>query len=265
MKFAVIIISLLSVICFAQQPNSSRQLDQLMSQWLDIESQKGRLQSEWNVRKTELERRLDLLDVEQDTLKETLAAGNKSTSEVDERRLTLLKSQNELESAQALLESQLQQTITLAQSLQPRLPPPIQAEWQEKLPALSNPGLNTSEKLEKLLGLFKLVEEFNDRVALHRSTLQVSGADNKPLELFVTQIYLGAAQAWYVSDDGSAYGYGRATPLGWQWWHGDAATAELGRELQPQSILSVRNMLENPTAAKLVALPVKAEKGVQLP
>lgn len=262
MKFAVLITFLLPLVCVSQQLDTSRQLDGLMGKWIDLESQKGRLQSEWSVRKADLEHRLSLLEIEQATLKEALAEGNKSTSEVDEQRLTLLKTQDKLESEQSLMNVQLQKAIELAQSLQSRLPPPIQAQWQERLPYLAQSDLNTSEKLEKLLGLFKLVEEFDDRIALHSSTLEIPGVANEARLVFVTQIYLGASQGWYVNEDGSVYGYGRATPLGWKWWHGDEASTELGGSLDVSTLLKTRAILENPTAASFVSLPIKITKGM---
>lgn len=262
MKFAVLVIFLLPVMCLSEPLDISKQLDGLMGKWIDIESQKGRLQSEWNIRKADLERRLSLLDLEQSVLKEALAEGNKSTNEVDAQRLTLLKAQDRLESEQSLMNSQLQKALELAQSLQARLPPPLQTQWQERLPYLSQSELNTSEKLEKLLGLLKLVEELDDRVALHRSTLEIPSETDETRLLFVTQIYLGISQGWYVNDDGSAYGYGRSTPLGWKWWHGDEASAELGRKLDVSSLLKSRAILENPTSASFVSLPIKITKGI---
>lgn len=262
MKFAVLITFLLPLVCVSQPLDTIKQLDGLMGKWIDLESQKGRLQSEWSVRKADLEHRLSLLNIEQTTLKEALAEGNKSTSEVDEQRLALLKTQDRLESEQSQMNAQLQKSIAQAQSLQSRLPPPIQAQWQERLPYLAQADLNTSEKLEKLLGLFKLVEEFDDRIALHKSTLEIPSGANETRAVFVTQIYLGASQGWYVNEDGSAYGYGRATPLGWKWWHGAEATTELGGNLDVSALLKTRAILENPTSASFVSLPIKTTKGM---
>lgn len=262
MKFVVLVTLFLPLVCVSQPLETSKQLDILVGKWINLESQKGHLQSEWNVRKTDLEHRLSLLDVEQAALKEALAEGNKSTSEVDEQRLTLLKTQDKLESEQSLMNSQLQKAIELAQSLQAKLPPPLQTQWQERLPYLAQSDLSTSEKLEKLLGLFKLVEEFDDRVALHRATLEIPGEGDEVRLLFVTQIYLGVSQGWYVNDDGSIYGYGRATPLGWKWWHGNDASAELGGNLDVSTLLKTRAILENPTSASFVSLPIKITKGI---
>lgn len=230
----------------------------LMSRWIDLESQKGRLQSEWNSRKAELNQRLELYQIEQETLQDVLAQTDQSASEVDERRLALLDIQEKLESEQALLQSQLEEATAMALTLHPRLPPPLREQWQDKLPLLNHEGVSGSEKLEGILGLFKLVEEFNQRIAMHRTTMTVPSTDGQAAKL-VTQIYLGAGQGWYVSDDGNHYGYGRAAADGWRWWHMDEASAQLERNLDPEDLLQAVAMLENPTTAGFLALPVKLE------
>jgi hypothetical protein len=258
MKFSLWVMILLPLVSVAQTNNpSSNSLDQLMTQWLDIESQKGRMQSEWSLRKAELTRRLSLLDIERDALNDVIAQGNKVTSDVDQRRLSLLKVQDELEVEQTRTDAQLKQVVQTIQTLNPKLPPPLQDQWNEKLPLLLQGGSGNSEKLERLLSMFLLVNEFDKRIAIHRSTMSIANADDQQQALLVTQIYLGASQGWYVSDDGSAYGYGRATSLGWHWWHGEEASTELGRELDPKTLLKVRAILENPTTATFVSLPIK--------
>ena len=257
MKLLIWIILFIPFLSFAEPITSDDTPDQLMSKWLDLESQKGRLQSQWHSRKSELERRLELFAIEKDALKAVLEQTSEATSEVDQRRLSLLTVQDELEREQIFVESQIQETGKLAQRLLPRLPPPLQTEWREKMPLLTQEGIGNSEKLERLLGMFKLVEEFDNRVALHRSTMALPGLSGEEHLILVTQIYLGTGQGWYVSDDGNEFGYGRATTLGWNWWHGNKASEELGRELSPQTILKVRAVLENPTTAKFLSLPIK--------
>jgi hypothetical protein len=197
------------------------------------------------------------MNTEQGALKEVISQESKATSDVDQRRLSLLKTQDQLEQEQAEVDRQIQTATAQVQSLKIKLPPPLQAEWEEKLPLLSQKGVSNSEKLERLLGLFKLVEEFNNRIALNRSTMKLPGNNNETHNILVTQVYLGTSQGWYVSDDGATYGYGRATNLGWKWWHQQDASTELGRELNPKTLLELRSVLENPTTAKFVSLPIK--------
>lgn len=232
-------------------------VDKLVDDWLNLEIQKGHLQSNWNLRQDELERRLALLEVEKSNLKELLAKSNKAVSDLDQQRLELLESQERLEREQQSLDTTLNKLIKQAQALHRRLPPPLFGEWEEKFPLLLQEGVGNSEKLERLLALFKLVEEFNNRVALHQGTLDIPEQGSEARRILVSQIYLGASQGWYVSNDGKSYGYGRATQLGWTWWHGADADNELGKRLNPDLLLKAKAMLENPTSAEFVALPVK--------
>ncbi len=248
---------ILLVVCpLSALAQTSPGLDKLVDDWLNLEIQKGHLQSTWNLRRADLEQRLSLLDTEHNSLTELLAKRSEISSDVDQRRLTLLETQDRLEKEQQSLDAQLQETLQLAQALHTRLPPPLRAEWQEKFPLLQEDGVKTSEKLERLLGLFKLAEDFNDRVALHSGTLDIPDGTGVR-KILVSQIYLGITQGWYISQDGKTYGYGRATPLGWQWWHGPEADIELGHRLDPALLLKARAILENPTTAEFIALPVK--------
>lgn len=231
--------------------------EQLMGQWLNLEAQKGALQSNWARSRDNLDQRLALLEVEQRRLKEILSQRVVATTDVDQRRLALLQTQEKLEQEQAALGTQLTHYVQRAGLLHPRLPPPLNAQWSEKLAAVSQPSANLSERLELLLSLFKQVDEFNSRVALHIGAMDIPDANSQPRALLTSQIYLGVSQGWYVSDDGRAFGFGRPTSTGWKWWHGQDAERELGRPLNAEAIVRVKKILENPTTAEFVTLPVK--------
>ncbi len=231
-----------------------------MARWLDLESQKGKLQSEWRDRETMLSRRLELLQVEADAITKALTQSRTSTSEVDARRQALSEEQTELEREQKRLGEQLADAIQRMQRLQPRLPPPLQAEWSEKLELASRDDASNSQKLEKLLSLYQLLNEFNGRVAYHKTAMQIPGGKDGS-QIMVAQIYLGLAQGWYVSDDGKLTGFGRPTEQGWQWWQGEDAVRILSRNLDASALLKVKTMLEMPATADYVPLPVVVNPG----
>jgi len=236
---------------------STNKSTQLMDDWLNLEIQKGQLQSSWNQREQDLEQRLSLLDIELRRLNEVAAQRVEAASDVDQKRSELLQKQEALEQDQSLMAEQLKKTHLRIKNLMPRLPPPLQSEWQAQIDLAGEESASNSEKLERLLTLFKMAEEFDGRVALHRGELNLDASSNKEIVVQVNQIYLGLSQGWYISDDGKLYGYGRATPQGWQWWHGAAADAELGKTLHAAQINQVYRILQNPTTADFVALPVK--------
>jgi hypothetical protein len=239
----------------ADTGNSS---EKLMDDWLNLEIQKGQLQSSWSQREQDLDQHLALLEIESERLKEVLTRRTEISDDVDERRSALLQQQEQLEQEQSDLKTQLEIAWRGVKALHPRLPPPLHSEWQTQLDKIIPDALNNSEMLERLLALFKMLEEFDERIALHRGVIQSPVAGNTDgAVMLVNQIYLGVSQGWYVSDDGETYGYGRATPLGWKWWHGVESEQELGESLNPETIAQVRRILENPTIADFVALPVK--------
>lgn len=238
---------------------SKANTDELMQQWIKLESQKGKLQTEWAERKAELERRQQLLVAEQNSLQEVLSQTAESSSDTDQRRKTLLTDQQRLEQEQALMAEQVNKAIASLQSIQFRLPPPLASEVDSKMKSFQS-DLSASEKLERLLSIYKLMNEFDQRVAINKATIElpVSGQE-ATRSIRVTQVYLGLTQGWYLSEDASEYGYGRATALGWKWWSNQEAESELGQELDPQEIKTLISIMDNPALADLVSLPVKLE------
>lgn len=87
--------------------------------------------------------------------------------------------------------------------------------------------------------------------------MEVSTKDAEIKNMRVTQIYLGVSQGWYVSDDGQYFGYGRPDLKSWTWWHNESASKELGKKLNPQDLLELVNVINNPTTASFIRLPIK--------
>lgn len=238
---------------------SEANTEELMQKWIKLESQKGNLQIEWAERKAELERRQQLLVAEQSSINEVLSQTAQSSSDTDQRRKALLTDQEGLEKEQTLMTEQVNKAILTLQSIQFRLPPPLSSEVDSKTKSLQS-ELTASEKLERLLSIYKLINEFDQRVAINKATIELPVPGQEATRsIRVTQVYLGLTQGWYISEDASEYGYGRATALGWKWWNKQDADNELDQELDPQEIKTLISITENPALAELVSLPVKLE------
>ncbi len=238
---------------------SQADTDELMQKWIKLESQKGKLQTEWAERKVELERRQQLLVAEQSSINEVLSQTAESRSDTDQRRKALLTDQERLEQEQSAMAEQVNKAIASIQSIQFRLPPPLATEVDSKMKSLQS-DLTGSEKLERLLSVYKLINEFDQRVAVNKATIELpTSGQESTRSIRVTQIYLGLTQGWYLSEDSSEYGYGRATALGWKWWSNEESEKELGQELDPKEIKTLISITDNPALAELVSLPVKLE------
>ncbi|TMO67797.1 DUF3450 family protein [Pseudoalteromonas aurantia] len=236
--------------------SSTSQSDyELMQQWLDLESQRGKLESTWQTNKQFLKNQISLLSEEKKSLQALLLNAKNAQNEVDEKRLALTEKQVQYERNQNLVENELSKGENFITRVLPMLPPPLQSELQIKSEKLKQNTINLSERLEIYLGLYKSVDEFNSRIALNTSNMTVS-IKGKETEVLVSQIYLGLSQAWYLSADGSAYGFGRTEQSGWQWYHGEAVSSVLPSMNLPEQIKKIRGILEKPTTAEFVSLPL---------
>jgi len=239
----------------------STSLSELMTTWLNLESQRGKLITDWSERKQLLENRISLLDRETEVLKEMLNKASDDVSDVDERRQALTAEQQKLEQQQTLMRGAVDRAIIQLQTLSARIPPPLVQDWQKGLEQLNREELSLSEKLEKILSLSKSAEQFERRVAVHRDVMELPAEDQTLRNVQVTQIYLGLSQGWYVNSTGDRFGYGYATANGWQWQHMTEKNQNTGDiDVDAKQLLRILAMIENPTQAEYLTLPVSINK-----
>ncbi|HEY7885691.1 MAG TPA: DUF3450 family protein [Cellvibrionaceae bacterium] len=237
----------------------STSLEKLMNTWLNLESQRGKLVTDWNERKQQLENRITLLDREANVLEEMLDEASSDVSEVDERRQALTVEQQNLEQQQTLMQAAVDRAIIQLQALAVRIPPPLEKDWQKGLEQLNREELSLSEKLEKILSLSKSAEQFERRIAVHRDIMALPAEDQSLRNVQVTQIYMGLSQGWYVNSTADRFGYGYADANGWHWQH----MTENNRgeiDVDAKQLLRLLAMIENPTQAEYLILPVSTDK-----
>lgn len=230
---------------------------ELMQQWLDLESQKGKLQLSWQANEQALKNQLSLLKQEKQALNALLKTANAARSEVDTKRLALTEQQLAFEKNQQTVDAALKNAHLFVKRITPLLPPPLQNDWQTKTTQIEKTELPNSEKLERLLSMYKAADEFNQRIAIHNTNMRLPSSEGES-ERLVNQIYLGLSQAWYISDDGEFYGIGRVEQSGWQWHHGAAAKQLIGSNSEGFStdLLAIKAMLEKPTNASFIKAPL---------
>ena len=243
----------MSIASFANPTETNAEL---MQQWISLESQKGKLQSDWRERRQQIEQNLSLFELEQQSLQKIVQQSSDATTEVDEQRVSLLSEQSSLEAEQQQVSQLLQNLSQNMQHLMLRLPPPLQNQWQEKIALINQDAASNSEKLERLLGMFKLAEDFDKRIAINHASMSIKDKDGDRQNMMVTQIYMGLSQGWYINEDGTVYGFGKASNLGWQWFDQEEAKNQLGLALEPSTLLKIRDALDDPTTATYLSLPV---------
>jgi hypothetical protein len=229
------------------QTDIVEQTDNLIKEWLSIEQQRNDMINDWNQQKPLLEQRLTLLKQEQVKLEKDIDTVNVNDTDVEKKRAELLSSQNDMEAAEGQLESSLIKYYQFITELQSKLPPPIQKLWQSKLTEPEFQQADTTQRLSTLLDLLEQLNDYQHRISHTQSALILpTKSGNK--EMMVHQVYLGLAQAWYVSLDGSLVGRGQPSKSGWQWLADETVNAEI--------VLNAIDMMERKVEANFLQLPI---------
>ena len=136
-------------------------------------------------------------------------------------------------------------------SIMARLPEPLAQHWQKSLTKLhtSDEQGSNSEVLETYLTVLKSLEDFQGKVTLHQSLMEVDGQ-----KILVDQVYLGVGQGWYVSRDGELAGIGHAGDESWQWRASNNLAAQLG---------DVVKALQSPEQSRILGITVDLLRGEQ--
>lgn len=227
----------------AVKADTVSELENLVNKWLQIENQNNALNAHWLEQKSTMAQTLTLLNAEQKQLSQLNERRQQNTSELAQKREQLISKQSKLESEQQQLNDQLTLIAQRLLSLQVQLPPPLLTSWQNA-GDLTNQQLTTTEKLQIALKMLTLLEDFQQRISIHEMAIRHPDGQ----EVWVKQLYLGASQAWFVSEDLSYVGIGFATDLGWQWKFDSNINAE-------QVALGIA-VQQKKRAAKWVTLPI---------
>ncbi|KXI27703.1 DUF3450 family protein [Paraglaciecola hydrolytica] len=218
--------------------------DHMVEQWLSLERQNSSLESDWQTQKPLLAQRLSLLEIEKKQLEAMLNEKSTDSSEVEQKRLTLIQEQSELEVNQDKLTQGVNLLLGQLSGLQPLLPNPLLQSWQQENANLTESSL-ISEQLQVALAQLNKLAEFDQRISVVQQTLFNPQGD----QVVVKQFYLGAGLAWFVSLDGTYAGSGQVTESGWEWTFDDKMdSSEISRAIA---------IFEKQAEADFVQLPLK--------
>ncbi|XQW84520.1 DUF3450 family protein [Thalassotalea piscium] len=206
--------------CVAQADTVS-ELEQLVNRWLLTERQISALEQNAIEQKNSMQQSLTLLEAEYQQLNEAKQHQQKNGSELAQKRAEMIAKQAELEQEQQQMKTALKKISQQLISIKVQLPPPLVASWQAA-GDLTNKQLETTDRLQICLKQIQLLTEFQQRISIHEMAILHPNGE----EVWVTQLYLGASQAWFVSKDNSYVGIGYPDSLGWQWKFDDEINAE---------------------------------------
>jgi len=195
-----------------------------------------------------LNERIDLVQREIESLRGKISVTEESIAEADKKRAEMLEENDRLKKASASLEDVLAILEQRTGNLIKRLPKPIQDHVKllsQRLPENPNETkLSVSERFQNVVGILNEVDKFNRDITMNTEVRTLENGSS----IEVTALYIGIAQGYYASADGTIAGVGSATDQGWAWTPANEAAAQISDAIA---------ILKNEKVATFVHLPVE--------
>lgn len=230
-------------------PPSLEETRLTMGKWIETQQIISKERNEWQQGKEILLGRLDLIKKEIATLEEKIQQARASVAESDKKRNDLMAENDLLKAAGA----QLTDAVTVMEAeirrLFKTLPEPVQTKLQplyQRIPEdPAKTRVSTAERFQNVLGILNELNSANNEITVSYEVRNL--ANGKPSE--VKAIYVGLAQAYYVSASGEA-GIGRPGAEGWTW--------ESSKAIGPDVLMALE-ILQGKQTPAFVPLPVKLQ------
>ncbi len=230
-------------------PPSLEETRLAMGKWIETQQIISKERKEWQQGKEILLGRLELIKQEVGVLDETIKEAEASVAESNAKRDQLLAENEALKSAGSRLADAVGEMELEQRRLMASLPEPIQTRLQplfQRMPEdPAKARVSVAERYQNVIGILNELNKANQEVAVSYEVRTL--ADGRPAE--VKAIYVGLAQAYYVSAGGEA-GIGRPSPEGWKW--------EPAKAVAPEVVMALEIIQGKQTPA-FVPLPAKIQ------
>lgn len=230
-------------------PSSLEEARLTMGKWIETQQIISKERKDWQQGKEILVSRLELVKKEMSTLEDKIKVAQSSVAEASKTRDDLLAESDQLKGVGAQLTESVTGMEGEIRRLFKTLPEPIQKKIQplyQRIPDDSAKSrVSAAERFQNVLGILNELNNANNDITVSYEVHNL--ADGKPSE--VKAIYVGLAQAYYVSASGEA-GIGRPTAEGWKWEPSKAVASD---------VLMALEILQGKQTPAFVPLPVKLQ------
>ena len=220
-----------------------------LGKWIETQQIISRERNDWQQGKEVLLGRVELVKQEIALLEQKIDEAEDAVAEADKKEYQLMAQNSVLEDVGAQLTEAVTRMEGEVKWLFTWLPEPIQTKLQplhQRIPSdPTNTRVSVAERFQNVLGILNELNKANNEIAVSYEVHTLD--DGKPSE--VKAIYVGLAQAYYVSSGGEA-GIGRPTQEGWK-WEGTSAIAD--------DVLTALEILQGKQTPAFVPLPVKVQ------
>lgn len=220
-----------------------------MSKWIETQQIISKERKEWQQGREILAGRLELVKQEVLEAEGKIKQAEAAVAESEKKKQELFAENDRLKAAAAQLVAAVSGMENEVKRLHKKLPEPVQTKLQplfQRIP--SDPAttkVSIAERFQNVLGILNEVNKQNSEIAVNYEVRTLS--DGKPAEVKV--IYVGLAQAYYVSAKGEA-GIGRPSEDGWKWEPSKAIAAD---------VLQAIEIIQGKHSPAFVPLPVKLQ------
>lgn len=220
-----------------------------MDKWIETQQIIAKERKDWQQGKEILQDRLDLVQQEIKEIEEKVKQAKVGVDETHKKRESLVAENNQFVAGNAQLTTAVTAMESEIRGVFKRLPDPIQTKLRplyDRIPTdASNTRVSAAERFQNVLGILNELNKSNNEIAVSYEVHTLG--DGKPAE--VKAIYVGLAQAYYVSVQGEA-GIGKPAADGWKWESSPDAA---------RNILSTLDILQGKQTPAFVPLPMKIQ------
>lgn len=187
-----------------------------MGKWIETQQVISRERAEWQQGREVLVGRVELLRKEANALQDKIREAEAAVAATNVKRDALVASNDKLKAVAGQMAAAVTVLEADVRRLEKSLPLPLLTKLQplyQRIPEdPAKSKVSVAERFQSVIGIVNSINQAHTELTVNYEvrTLQ-SGT---PTEVRV--LYVGLAQAYYVSASGEA-GIGRPTPEGWKW------------------------------------------------
>ena len=187
-----------------------------LSKWIETQQIISKERNDWQQGKEILEGRIDLVGKEVSVLKERIAQSEAAVAESDRKKQELVAQNDRLKETTGKLDAAVAEMEARIRSLARLMPQPVAAKLQpllQRIPADGAPSrVSTAERFQNVLGILNELNRANSEITVAYEVRTLADGSSSEVQV----IYVGLAQAYYISPRGEA-GIGRPSEDGWKW------------------------------------------------
>ncbi|MGB0578387.1 MAG: DUF3450 family protein [Limisphaerales bacterium] len=236
----------------AAEPNDTARFEaarQTTIQWMQTRKAINQTIRDWGDQKQSLELTTELLNKELAVLDGQIQKAKESSAESKAKREELaarLNSRNELLDYAAQRLAAVEKKLTGIAGMFPPVLKESVEPLMRKFPKADAPSqIPVSQRLQNLLTVFNEIETFNAKFTVVAEMHGLNGT-----QVRVQVLYLGLAQAYYVSKSGRWSGVGRPGPDGWIWKQNNEIARDISRAIRVYKDVALPSLVNLPVELK---------------